>query len=158
VCCNGSYVTLSSVSERARRPEQPHATEEALTSGTRWRPGRRRSSTSDATSGRLSAGRPRIREPEGRDAVGQPTAAFVGIDVSKASRDACLLLPAGKARQAAFANDAGGHAALIAWADRHAAGCDLRFCLEATGPYSEAPALALAEAGRHVSVANPARV
>src|SRR5262249_11292450 len=34
----------------------------------------------------------------------------------------------------------------------------LHFCLEATGPYSEAPALALAEAARLVSVANPARV
>jgi transposase len=90
--------------------------------------------------------------------MGHLTTAFVGIDVSKASLDAYLLLPAGKARQAAFANDARGHAALLAWADRHAAACALRFCLEATGPYSEAPALALAEAGRHVSVANPARV
>ena len=84
--------------------------------------------------------------------------AFVGIDVSKATLDACLLGPEGRARQAAFANDPKGHAALIAWADRHAAGAELRFCLEATGPYSEAPAAALAEAGRYVCVANPARV
>jgi transposase len=91
--------------------------------------------------------------------MGLPTTtAFVGIDVAKDTLDACLLLPAGKQRQAAFANDARGQAALIAWADRHAASHSLHFCLEATGPYSEAPADALADAGRLVSVANPARV
>jgi transposase len=90
--------------------------------------------------------------------MGTAATAFVGIDVSKDSLDACLLLPKGKQRQAAFANDAKGHAALLAWADRHAAGCALHFCLEATGPYSEAPAIALADAERLVSVANPARV
>jgi transposase len=101
----------------------------------------------------------RIHEPEGRDAVGQAAAtAFVGIDVSKATLDACLLRPRGKERAATFANDPAGHAALIGWADRHAAGADRHFCLEATGPYSEAIATALAEAGRLVSVANPARV
>src|SRR5262245_39637990 len=84
--------------------------------------------------------------------------AFVGIDISKDTLDACVLLPGGKGRQAAFANDAGGHAALLAWADRHADGHGLHFCLEATGAYSEAPATALADAGRLVSVANPARV
>jgi transposase len=91
--------------------------------------------------------------------MGLPTdITFVGIDVSKDSLDACLLLPTGRQRQAPFANDAAGFAALLDWADRHADGSALHFCLEATGPYSEAPALALAQAGRHVSVANPARV
>jgi transposase len=92
--------------------------------------------------------------------MGQPTTAtaFVGIDVSKATLDACLLLPGGQIRAAAFANDAGGYAALLAWADRHAGGHPARFCLEATGPYSDPPATALADAGRHVSVANPTRV
>jgi transposase len=91
--------------------------------------------------------------------VGQPTAtAFVGIDVAKGTLDACLLLPGGKDKQATFGNDPRGHAALRAWADRHAAGHTLHFCLEATGPYSEAPAAALAAAGRLVSVANHARV
>ena len=87
--------------------------------------------------------------------MGQPTTAtaFVGIDVSKATLDACLLRPRRKARAAAFANDPAGHAALIAWADRHAGGLPAHFCLEATGPYSDPPATALAEAGRHVSVA-----
>jgi transposase len=90
--------------------------------------------------------------------VGQPPTIFVGIDVSKDTLDACLLLPQGKERQSAFANDPRGHAALLAWADRDADGLALHFCLEATGPYSEAPADALADAGRLVSVANPARV
>jgi transposase len=92
--------------------------------------------------------------------VGQPTTAtaFVGIDVSKATLDACLLRPRRKARAAAFANDAAGHAALAEWADRLAGGAALHFCLEATGPYSEGVATALADAGRLVSVANPARV
>jgi len=90
--------------------------------------------------------------------MGTAATAFVGIDVSKATLDACLLGPDGRVKEAAFANDAGGHAALIAWADRHAGGAALHFCLEATGPYSDPPATALAEAGRLVSVANPARV
>ena len=83
---------------------------------------------------------------------------FVGIDVSKATLDACLLGPDGRAGEATFGNDARGHAALIAWAARRAAAGGLHFCLEATGPYSEAPALALAAAGRPVSVVNPTRV
>jgi transposase len=83
---------------------------------------------------------------------------FAGIDVSKDRLDCCLLLPCGKAKEQAFGNDRRGHAALIAWADRHAAGRPVHFCLEATGPYSEAPATALAEAGRLVSVVNPTRV
>jgi transposase len=87
-----------------------------------------------------------------------PVAACVGIDVSKATLDACLLFPGGRAKAAAFANDAAGHAALRAWADRHAAGAPLHFVLEATGPYSDPPALALADAGRHVSVVSPTRV
>jgi transposase len=78
--------------------------------------------------------------------------------VAKDRLDACLLEPQGRAKTAAFPNDPRGHAALLAWADRHAAGTGLHFCLEATGPYSDPPATALADAGRRVSVANPARV
>ena len=85
-------------------------------------------------------------------------ACFAGIDVSKDTLDACLLLPGGKAKEHAFGNDPRGHAALLAWADRHAAGAAVHFCMEATGPYSEAPSVFLADAGRHVSVVNPTRV
>src|SRR4051812_6791815 len=109
--------------------------------------------------GRPLWARPRIREPEGRDAVGTVTAtAVVGIDVSKGTLDACLIPSAGRTKEAAFANDARGHAALLAWADRHAKGAALHFCMEATGPYSEAPATHLADAGRLVSVVNPTRI
>lgn len=90
--------------------------------------------------------------------MGTTATCFVGIDVSKDTLDACLVLPDGRAREAAFGNDPRGHAALLAWADRHAQGRALHFCLEATGPYSEAPATHLADAGRHISVVNPARV
>lgn len=83
---------------------------------------------------------------------------FVGIDVSKDTLDACLLLSEGKTKEAQFANDHKGHAALAAWADRHAKGERLHFCMEATGPYSEAPATHLADAGRLVSVVNPTRI
>jgi transposase len=84
--------------------------------------------------------------------------AFVGIDVSKDALDACLVLSGGKPKEHAFANDPNGHAALLTWADRHAKGAPLHFCMEATGPYSEAPATFLADAGRRVSVVNPTRV
>jgi len=87
-----------------------------------------------------------------------PTA-WVGIDVSQHTLDAGLLpAPGGKTRSASFPNDDAGHAALAAWADDHADGATLGFCLESTGAYGEALATFLADAGRHVSVVNPARV
>src|SRR5437879_3527453 len=86
-------------------------------------------------------------------------AAWVGIDVSQHTLDACLLTaPGGKPRCASFDNDDRGHAALAAWADEHAGGATLGFCLESTGAYGEALACALADAGRHAAVVNPARV
>jgi transposase len=90
--------------------------------------------------------------------VGTAATVFVGIDVSKDTLDCCLVPPTGKAKEHAFGNDARGHAALLAWTDRHAKGATIHFCMEATGPYSEAPATALADAGRHVSVVNPTRI
>ena len=87
-----------------------------------------------------------------------PTA-WVGIDVSQNTLDACLLpVPNGKTRTASFDNTSDGHAALTAWADTHAGDATLGFCLESTGAYGEALATALADAGRHVAVVNPARV
>jgi transposase len=88
-----------------------------------------------------------------------PTAThFAGIDVSKDTLDAALLGPDGRTRRDRFANAPAGFTALRAWADRHAGGGAVHFCLEATGPYSAALAEDLHAAGRHVSVANPARV
>ena len=43
--------------------------------------------------------------------------AVVGIDVSKDTLDACLLLPTGKAKEHAFGNDARGQAVLVAQLD-----------------------------------------
>ena len=83
---------------------------------------------------------------------------FVGIDVSKDTLDACLILPGAKTKEATFGNDPKGHAALLAWSDRHAEGRTAHFCMEATGPYSEASATALSDAGRLVSVVNPTRI
>jgi hypothetical protein len=63
--------------------------------------------------------------------VGQLTdtaAVFVGIDVSKGTLDACLVAAGLKPRGGSFANDAHGHAALIRWAGRQAAGAPLHFC------------------------------
>jgi transposase len=87
-----------------------------------------------------------------------PTA-WIGIDVSKLTLDACFLPAKGKPRYQSFANDPAGHADLLAWA----AGCcsadaTLGFCLESTGAYGQALACALAQAGQHVSVVNPARI
>jgi transposase len=91
--------------------------------------------------------------------VGTNTATgFVGIDVSKDTLDACLIPSGGNTKEATFANDPKGHAALAAWADRHAKGAALHFCMEATGPYSEALATHLADTGRRVSVVNPTRI
>src|SRR5262249_59019104 len=109
----------------------------------------------------LPRARPRIGEQGGRDAVAPAdnTAAthFAGIDVSKDTLDAGLLGPDGRTRQKRVANDPAGHGARLAWADRHAAGDTVHFCMEATGPDSEAIAPFLHAAGQPVSAANPAR-
>ncbi len=84
--------------------------------------------------------------------------AVVGIDVSKATFDACLLTPDGKAREKAFPNDPGGFAALLAWADGHGAGPTTHVGMEATGGYEDALATALHAAGRVVSVVDPTRI
>ena len=90
--------------------------------------------------------------------MGTTDTTAVGIDVSKDTLDCCLLSPDGSSRQKGFANAPAGFAALVAWADRHAGGHPLHFGMEATGPYSEAPAEFLHAAGRLVSVVNPTRI
>lgn len=84
---------------------------------------------------------------------------WIGIDVSKLKLDVVLLDPRGKLRSKSLSNDSRGHATLMTWLHEH--GCSLhttRLCMEATGPYSEGVAVALSDAGWHVSVVNPARV
>lgn len=82
----------------------------------------------------------------------------VGIDVSKRKLDLALLLN-GKSKSKVFDNTPSGYALLHAWLlERNAIPNAAHICLEATGPYSEAVAIALVEAGWPVSVVNPARI
>lgn len=84
----------------------------------------------------------------------------VGIDVSKAKLDVCLLRPGGKRADKTFANTPAGHAQLMAWAQSKVTGEPpaIHICLEATGPYSEAVSIALCDGGFVVSVVNPLRI
>lgn len=83
---------------------------------------------------------------------------FVGIDVAKRKVDVALLA-AGKIKNKTFPNNVSGHKQLDHWLqERGVQPADTHLCLEATGPYSDAIATALADAGWPVSVVNPARV
>lgn len=84
---------------------------------------------------------------------------WVGVDVSKLKLDVAVLDARGKFKQKVFANDTQGHGQLRDWLmQRGAAPLPSRVCMEATGPYSEACAAALTDAGWVVAVVNPARV
>lgn len=78
----------------------------------------------------------------------------LGIDVAKATLAVALQTAAGKWRHKHCANTPAGHAELLAWVERQARG-RVHACLEATGTYGDAVALALHEAGHTVSVLNP---
>ena len=81
----------------------------------------------------------------------------VGIDVSKKKLDICLAI-GNKLKTKVLSNTATGHAELVRWlADKQLA-ANTPIVLEATGPYSEAVAIVLVDAGLAVSVVNPARV
>ena len=84
---------------------------------------------------------------------------WVGVDVSKSKLDVAVLDDRGKIKSHVFDNSAKGFEALIAWLRQR--GCDLALtwvCMEATGPYSEALATTLSDAGWFVSVVNPSRI
>lgn len=83
----------------------------------------------------------------------------VGIDVSKRKLDVAMLLANGKTKSKVIPNTPAGHAQLHGWLiERGTSPTHAHLCLEATGPYSEAVALALVECGWTVSVVNPARI
>lgn len=85
-------------------------------------------------------------------------ACVVGIDVAKRKLDIALQIN-GKIKSKVFDNTAAGHAAFTQWlVERGATYQATHICMEATGPYSEATAIALVEAGWLVSVVNPARI
>jgi len=79
----------------------------------------------------------------------------LGIDIAKASFHVSLHRGNGKRRNKQFANTPAGHAALVGWIGRYAAG-PVHACLEATGTHGEAVATVLVDAGHVVSVINPA--
>lgn len=81
---------------------------------------------------------------------------FVGIDISKRKFDVALLIGT-KVKQKVCTNDQIGFAELQNWLQRNCAEW-VHVCMEATGTYYEALALALIEAGHLVSVVNPARI
>ena len=83
---------------------------------------------------------------------------WIGIDVSKRKLDVACLDLRDKVKSRVFSNDEAGHAALKSWLlDRGARVDNTHICMESTGPYSEPPAIALADAQWKVSVVNPAR-
>ena len=84
---------------------------------------------------------------------------FLGIDVSKNTLDVALLPEGtvGKARHKVFSNSAAGHQQLLAWLQEQGVAV-AHACLEATGTWADAVALALHEAGHKVSLVNPALI
>jgi transposase len=81
----------------------------------------------------------------------------VGIDVSKKKLDICVL-SGEKFKSKVLSNTSAGHGELLWWLLQRKLPADTPIVLEATGPYSEAVAIALADAGWAASVVNPARV
>lgn len=90
--------------------------------------------------------------------MGTAATTVIGVDVSKATLDACLLGPGGASRACGFPNTPAGFAALLARADRHAGGAEAHFGMETAGGYEDALATQLHAAGRVVSVVNPTRI
>lgn len=81
--------------------------------------------------------------------------AVVGIDVSKLKLDIALLFN-GKVKSKVLENSAAGHKSLLEWLGKSKAPMEaMHVCMEATGVYYEALALALHQAGLKVSVVNP---
>src|SRR5262252_5315239 len=79
----------------------------------------------------------------------------LGVDIAKRKFD-CALLNDGRFRSKVFENSAAGIAACLSWVTRHVAE-PVHACLEATGPYAQALAEELYDAGHTVSLINPAR-
>ncbi|HAT33354.1 MAG TPA: hypothetical protein DCW29_21655 [Janthinobacterium sp.] len=85
----------------------------------------------------------------------QPT---IGINVSKLKLDVALLVR-GEIQNKVVENDLAGFRWLRVWLTRRAVDvAGLNVCMQASGPYSEAAALALTAMGMIVSDVDPARV
>jgi len=81
---------------------------------------------------------------------------YLGIDVAKRKFE-CALLMGERYRSKTFNNDSAGIQACLDWLRRFSEEA-VHACLEATGSYGEALAMALFDANHQVSVVNPARV
>ena len=88
--------------------------------------------------------------------MSQERPASLGIDVAKAKFDAAVLWE-GKRAQRTLPLDPAGFTALDGWIHEHRLE-QVHACLEATGEYGAALALALYEAGYQVSLVHPARI
>ena len=84
------------------------------------------------------------------------TSAIVGIDIAKDILDVALLVD-NHLEQTTVANTSEGTTKLLSWLRKHKVN-HVHACMEATGTYGEALALALHDAGHSVSVVNPARI
>lgn len=90
--------------------------------------------------------------------MNEQASCVVGIDVSKCKLDIALLANS-KIKSKVFDNTFTGHSELAQWLlERGAEQQRTHICMEATGPYSEAVAIALVESGWRISVVNPARI
>ncbi len=86
---------------------------------------------------------------------------YLGMDVAKAKLDCCLLLDeaSAKRKNKVVNNTKSGIVDLLAWvAKQNIPPEELHVVMDATGVYHEQAALALADAGVIVSIANPAQV
>lgn len=80
---------------------------------------------------------------------------FLGIDVSKLKLDVALLAN-GKVKSKVLDNSPAGYVSLLEWIAKSRVDMEsMYFCMEATGVYYEALALALHDADLKVSVVNP---
>lgn len=85
----------------------------------------------------------------------EPDMIVLGIDIAKRKFDCALLLEQ-RFRTKVFENNASGIEACLRWIGHHVA-TPVHACIEATGPYAQALAEALHDAGHTVSLINPAR-
>jgi len=86
---------------------------------------------------------------------------YIGIDVSKAKLDCCLLRDTAstKRKSKSVANSKTGSANLLEWIGKQGIlPADLHAVMEGTGVYHEQAAFALYDAGVTVSIVNPAQI
>jgi len=94
--------------------------------------------------------------PHTREVKMEAMREVLGIDVSKSKLDIELLIN-GKVKTKVLQNTPAGHNGLLEWIGKSKASrSSLHVCMEATGVYHEAVALALYDAGIKVSIVNPA--